>query len=405
MTIKVGVGKSNVKNAIEAGQIAARQAMREADVITCSFVYLFATTGYDQHLLLEGVRSVTGDAPLSGCSSGGIITQEGPDGEIMFPLSGTATGSEAVGVMVLYSDDVTFSNGIQQGVQENPSAVGKKIAEDINAGCPEGTHFLQLFPDGFLTNVHALFTSLEQSLTSPLPFIGGASGHNLTQSTRTYQYFNAEVHSNAVAYVWVSGEVNYLMEVSHGCVPIGLEKKITRSEGNTVFSIEDQPTWHFFQEYLGKDVKDLTSESSPSVSIGIRLPEELVGDYDEYIIRAPYLLNEDNSVVFADTIPEGTHIQLVRRDEDRITQSTARLAQRLKERLQGKKPLAILQFDCAGRGKMFFGDQVKEKGIDVIQDVLGKDIPWLGFYCFGEIAPIRNHNYYHNHTVALCVLY
>ena len=50
-------------------------------------------------------------------------------------------------------------------------------------------------------------------------------------------------------------------------------------------------------------------------------------------------------------------------------------------------------------------DKVKEKGIDVIQDVFGKDIPWLGFFCFGEIAPIKGINYFHNQTVALCVIY
>src|SRR5665647_703317 len=72
--------------------------------------------------------------------------------------------------------------------------------------------------------------------------------------------------------------------------------------------------------------------------------------------------------------------------------------------LGDRKPSAVLQFDCAARGKTLFGPEVKEMGIDAIQDVLGKDIPWVGFYTYGELAPIGGKNYAHTATVALCVI-
>jgi len=65
------------------------------------------------------------------------------------------------------------------------------------------------------------------------------------------------------------------------------------------------------------------------------------------------------------------------------------MAEKINAKLNDKQPIAILHVDCAARGKMFFGDEVKQKGIDVMQDVLGKDIPWLGFYSYGEISPIK----------------
>ena len=34
-----------------------------------------------------------------------------------------------------------------------------------------------------------------------------------------------------------------------------------------------------------------------------------------------------------------------------------------------------------------------------------KDVPWLGVFCFGELAPIRGKNHYHNQTVVYCALY
>jgi small ligand-binding sensory domain FIST len=81
------------------------------------------------------------------------------------------------------------------------------------------------------------------------------------------------------------------------------------------------------------------------------------------------------------------------------------MAERTKLKLENRKPIAVLHFDCAARGKLCFGNEAKEKGIDVLKDVIGKDIPWLGLYSYGEIGPIAGKNYFHNFTASLCIIY
>ena len=110
MGTKVGVGESLKNDPFEAGVEAARMAFEKAAVQECDFVFLFATVGYDQELLLKGVRSVTDDAPLSGCSGEGIITQSGPFGEGMFGSSGLIEGEDVAGVMAFSSDTIHFFN-------------------------------------------------------------------------------------------------------------------------------------------------------------------------------------------------------------------------------------------------------------------------------------------------------
>jgi hypothetical protein len=78
---------------------------------------------------------------------------------------------------------------------------------------------------------------------------------------------------------------------------------------------------------------------------------------------------------------------MTRRDPDQISLGAKELAERLSKRLGGQKPSAVLQFDCVARGKMLSGLEVKTKGIDVIQDM-----PWLGFFTYGELAPIGGKN-------------
>jgi hypothetical protein len=193
--------------------------------------------------------------------------------------------------------------------------------------------------------------------------------------------------------------------VTHGCVPIGLEKTITKAGGNTVYTIEHQTAWDFFRQYLDKKWTKFTKEIRTFLDFAVKLPDDLATEYDQYIIRAPMGQNPDDSMNFATEIPEGTKVQVIRRDADKISHGAGAMARRIKERLGGRAPLFVLHVDCAARGRMFFGEAVKEKGIDPMQDVLGKDVPWLGLFACGEIAPIKGVNYYHNQTAALCVLY
>jgi small ligand-binding sensory domain FIST len=40
-----------------------------------------------------------------------------------------------------------------------------------------------------------------------------------------------------------------------------------------------------------------------------------------------------------------------------------------------------------------------------LQKDIGEDIPWLGFYGYGEIGPIEEHNCFHNFTAVVAAVY
>jgi len=65
----------------------------------------------------------------------------------------------------------------------------------------------------------------------------------------------------------------------------------------------------------------------------------------------------------------------------------------------------MLQFDCTGRGRVLCGERTAEIVVEPLQQVLGADVPWIGFHTFGEIAPLRGRTHYHACTAALCALY
>lgn len=403
METKVGVGESKKTDSFEAGSEAAQTALSRAGLARCDFVFLHATVGYDQQALLNGVRSVTGEAPLSGCSGEGIITQAGPEGEMVFTLSGMKKGSDAVGVMVIASDEFRLNNYVSVGLKKDSNKAGKEIGKKIIKDDINKPLLLMMFLDGLSVNVKDFFSGISAMVQRPLKFCGGLAADDFTYG-KTYQYYNDQVLSDAASCVLISGGIKIELDVSHGCFPIGLEKTITKSKSVTVYEVDYRPVWDFFKQYLGPDMKAFNNEINTFLDLGIKLPEELATEYDQFIVRAPVSQNPDGSLNFATEIEEGTPVQFIRRDADKISANAKIMAERIKTRLGEKKPIAVLHVDCCARGKMFFGGDAKEKGIDVIQDVLGKDIPWLGFYSYGEIAPISNENYYHNQTAVLCVI-
>src|SRR5829696_2532094 len=120
MTIKAGVGMSRHHNPSVAGREAAQQALQKAGVAKPDFVFMFASIGYDQHSLVRAVRVITGGAPLTGCSAEGTIDGDDAD-ESGFSVIGTA----------ISSDDLQWHNGLAAGLEGDPRALGKRVAQDL----------------------------------------------------------------------------------------------------------------------------------------------------------------------------------------------------------------------------------------------------------------------------------
>ena len=404
METKVGVGESKKINPFEAGVEAAQMAMVKAGLQECDFVFLFATAGYEQEPMLKGVRSVTGTAPLSGCSGEGIITQSGPAGEGMFGETGLIKGEEIVGVMVFSSDKIKFFNYASQGLKTDSQKAGLEIGREIKEARVENPLALLMFPDGMTINSKDFFEGIDAVIEKPLLFCGGSAGENLTFN-KTYQYHNDKVLTDSASCVLISGKAEIEVGVNHGCEPISLERTITKSKKNNIYEIDNKPAWDFFKKFLPNDANEFTAELVTFFALGEKLAEDLAPEYDKYIIRVPMGQNADGSLYINTEMPTGTKVHMMRRDDEKVSLGAKKLAEKIKNRIGDKKPIAVFHFDCAARGKRLFGEDTKQMGIDVIQNVFDKDIPWLGFYSYGEIAPIAKKNYIHTVTVVLLVIY
>jgi hypothetical protein len=394
---KAGVGMSQHHNPNVAGHEAAQQALKEAGVSKPDFVFMFGSIGYDQRSLVRAVRESTGGAPLSGCSAEGTINGDEID----------ESGFSVV-VTAISSDELHWTNGLATGLEDDPRAVGKQVAQELLPHLSSDTIGLFVFPDGFTENFDHFIAGLEGNLPSErfLPMWGGGAANNFNREEPTYQYCDDEVIFGGVSYALLSGEAQTAWANSHSLIPIGGERIVTRSQGNIIYEIDGKPAAEVLKEYLPEHALVADRDwlrYAISLALLFRAPSYMKDE--DYVVRGvPQLSLTDGSITVQTEVEEGTSVWFSSRDKERITTGFDRMAQQIEEQLGGEQPKLVFQFECVTRGHVMFREQEKLQLLKRFRQSVGQDVPWVGFYTVGEIGPVEEHNDIHRFASVVLAL-
>ena len=396
MSTVAGVGMSHHRNPVQAAREAVEKARQQSGIEgKPDFVFMFSSVGYKQQPLLKAVRKETEEAPLSGCSGEGIISNGVAD-----------EGNFSLAVMMIKSDELRFVHGLESGLTGGSDKVGRQIGSEVKQHVADDNLGLFVLADGLSLNFDQFTENLEATAEpgQNLPLLGGTAADNWAMK-KTFQFCDDEITNDGVSWALMSGDANLAVAVNHGCTPVGSERKVTRSEGNVIYEIDNKPVLEVLKEYLMEDEVDNWQKTVVNLCLGFKAPSHLEG-YDEYLIRfMPAKDDETGSVQIPTEVEEGTSIWMTRRDHEKISQGIDRISGQINEQLNGKPPKMVFQFDCAGRGKMVFRDNQKTELLEKLQQQVNPDVPWIGFYTYGEIGPVNNNNCFHNYTAVLTAVY
>ncbi|MEK9154249.1 MAG: FIST N-terminal domain-containing protein [Patescibacteria group bacterium] len=398
MSFIASVGISNGEDSHAVGANAAQDAMvklgQPADLIIA-----FASPEYDQEKALAGVRSVSGGALLVGCSTAGEITTEGP------------AKRHSIAVMAIKSPEMKFYAGVGEGIAAGARDAGKRAAEGAKAAASADGRELKAFmmlPDVLAGNGADIVRGVLDALGEHFLVVGGAPGDDF-KFQKTYQYLNDRVYSGSVVGLGLSGNFKLGVGVKHGWMPIGAPMKVTKSEGAVLHELDGKPAISVYRDYFGEEeAAQLQKETLGRLAITYPLGMQTEAS-DEMLIRDPITVDEKGSITCAAEIPEGATIQLMVGSREEAVKVAKIAAQNAITQLDGATPKAVVIFNCIARNKLF-GERLGEE-IDAIQEVVGKEVPLIGFYTYGEQAPFggetRNMSKcnpaFHNETVVICV--
>ena len=394
MGTQAGVGTSQHRNPKVAGQEAVAQALKQAGITQPDFVFLFATVGYRQEVLVNSVRAATGNAPLFGCSAAGVIAQ------------GVADESNfALVVMVICSDELEFHHGAITGLSESSNAVGQALGQQLQQVYGEDAIALFLNADAITVNFDELMAGLATvtDWASPLPIIGGLGGDNFVYQ-KTYQYCDDQVISDGVSWALMSGQAALITDISHGCMPIGQRRTITRAQGNRIYEIDGSPVLDVLHDYLQDD--EIANWDKAAVNLGLGFPALNPIEYGSDLFIRCMISKDDlsGSVATSANIENGSSFWITRRNTEKMYQAAEATADRLRLKIEDRQPKFVLHIECDGRGKMILPEKDKQAIISTMQQKIGKTVPWIGLYSFGEICPVNEQNCLHSFTGVLSVV-
>lgn len=397
MAIRAGVGLSTLRDSYGAGKEAGELAIQRMGGGKADFLFVFSSVTFDQQEVIRAVREVSGGTPLTGCTDAGGITAEGPN-------------QKSVAIMAIQSDTIGFTNGIGGDIKADARLAGQSFAKDIASRAQSPLHTLIMLPDVLTGNGADIVRGAIDALGQHFPLVGGAAGDDFLFE-KTYQYCDDKVSTGTVAGVGLSGSFTLGIGVRHGWLPIGIPMKVTKSHGAVVEELDNRPAVSIYQDYFGEKAEDLKKEPLARMAItyplGIKAPE-----LDEYLIRDPITVDEKGAITCAAEIPEGSEIRLMIGSKEHAIEAAQEAARKLMRdfKAAGATPKFVLMFNCIAREKLF-AQKAKDE-IDAVMEIIGKDVPLLGFYTYGEVAPIAGESRdpekintrFYNETIVMCAI-
>ena len=395
----IGVGSSHADDSLQAGKEAAQIAISSFNGKKPDVAIVFASQRLKHRALLEGIKSIAGEVDMVGGTTAGEISSHG-------------LGDQTIALCFLASDKLSFQVAGVRGMKEKEEECGVRLAKKfMETTAVYDAKSLIIFPDGMGGDGVALLKGIQSVLGNTFEIAGGFLGDD-GQFKETFQYYNGACYrGDMVTGILISGDADYVTStgVRSGFETIGGKIYCTKATKNVVRMFGDVRALDYYKDLLGRE----RSERLPGVCLeypfGLIDSKATIGDDEYFQLRCGLAVDEkEGTITLAGSIPEGSAITLTTASRGEIIDGAKQAAQQALEGLGGAAPKLIFMFSCIGR-KIVLGRRTSEE-INIVREVLGKDVPMLGFYTYGEIGPIdKSKNElqaarFHNETVVLWVL-
>jgi len=340
------------------------------------FALVFASSKYDHKALLQAIRQEIGNAPLIGCTTAGEFTEK-------------QVVKESVALAVFSkSENYTFNVAMATGLHEDAAGCVKKVVGALPPQAQDMPYRAAIMlHDGLAGRGEEAVLSANTILGPKVSFAGGSAGDDLAFK-ETFVFCNDEIAKDSVALCVIDSKNPVGIGVKHGHSPVSETLTVTKASDNVLQEVNGEPAWNVWKRELaavarneGIDV-DALKDASEIGQFLLRY-EMGLATATEYKVRVPLSKNEDGSLNFACTIPEGAKFKIMKSPKQDQIASAEQAAKYAVEQMAGKELAGAVIFDCVCRG-IILGDEF-EKGVQAISKNIG-DIPLIGFETYGEIC-------------------
>ena len=389
-------GMSTSVNTKVAAQECVELAMGEDGGADCDLIALHSTMGHNPSQVITALRNACPNATIVGCTGSGVIGREGVSESMRSLAIMTAQGKE---FSVASADGLNGDNSLE---------LGEQVAREVKENHPDA-NLLYLLTSGLDLRGDQIIAGIEKVFGPDTPIFGATAADN-GKALKTLQFHDDLVMEHGVVLVgFADPTLELVLGVHHGSVPLeSMKFEITKSDGNKIIELDGAPAWPTLMAKLDLPADSAAAETMGMTGLGVDLSPEDSETYDNpQVLRVPLVVEDDHqSFRLPTTCPEGSHVVLMQRDEQRIFDGVDRMMERMDGELNGRRPAAVFHADCMARGRFMFNRVLKDEIIAKMQyPVCGEDdVPWLGVYGYSEYAPLGSKNEFHSYTTSIFAL-
>lgn len=337
---------------------------------------------------LSPIQTLTQHYPKSkmiGCSTAGeIFASSVYDGSISVAIA--KFEKTQIKLVVKALDDI-----------KNSFEVGKEIINNLYRDDLSGIFILS---EGMNVNGSELTMGVCSIIGNNTPVTGGLAGDD-NNFKKTFVIENGVVYLNKIVAVGFYGKyLRFDYGYKGGWDIFGMERRITRSEGNVLYELDGKPALDVYKKYVGKEISD-----SPADAVLFPLTIRKNSSDTKHLVRGILRVDEKlGAVIFAGDIPQGYLAQLMHGNFDRLVLGAKEAGEQVLAMNKASKDKAesalLIAVSCVAR-KLVLGMRTNEE-TNALLEIFPKNTKMVGFYSYGEISPCEAGTCeFHNQTMTL----
>ncbi|MDP8212822.1 MAG: FIST N-terminal domain-containing protein [Candidatus Zapsychrus exili] len=375
MSINIGIGFSQDINIELAAAKAVSESITKLGKQRVDLCLVFSTIHYPPQktipIIKQAFKSKTN---ILGCSSAGIILSDSIE-------------TRGIAVLTMCSDQVKCGIGstfniTSENVREAGIALAKSTLENFGQ---HGRQVSLFFIDGQIGNSSLLLKGLQEVMGNIFPIIGACSSDNF-QFKNTFQIYDEKVTQHSATGLILGGQVSAGIAGRHGWRPLGKPRIVTESNGNIIKKIDNKKASLLYEEYFGKEAKNLGIEHLSKITILYPLGI-FIGRNNEYLLRNPINILHDGSIICQGDVPVGSEVHVMIGNKDSCKKAAIEAAKEAKKNLLGKEAKLVIIIESMARLKLL--GRMASSEIQGIRKIFGEKVNIIGMYSNGEIFPFQ----------------
>lgn len=341
------------------GEIGEAVVRLRATGFNATLAIAFASVAHDAGALRDALASQGLDV-FGASSSGELLVGTGEDDVVT---------RQTIVVMLLALDRAAYRVRLfDEG--DSAAGTGERIGNWANAAFERPA--LILMPAGIFYDPEPLIRGVQRVAGADAPIFGGKAGDDWTLQGPVV-FDRDTVSGQAIVALSVDTDRIAVQGLAaNGWQAVGVDRVVTKADGNTVYEIDGVPTQRLYREYLGSGVGTEIQY--------LELPLQLARDGYSVLRAGVMPASESGAVLFAAPIPEGSRVRFSVPPGEHIVEESLEAMRSLHAREPSAE--ALLLFSCVCR--LFALGPLAEDEILPIQQLWGA--PLVGFYTYGQIG-------------------